>query len=69
MRLLGIGMSSFSVGKRLSQHDPLRTSASTGLGDMTYMQLASTYTPSSIGGYSVGLVLHSSLAVPLIDDY
>ncbi|KAF9485639.1 batten's disease protein Cln3 [Pholiota conissans] len=53
MRLLGIAMTSFS----------------TGLGELTFLQLSTTYSPPSIGGHSVGYFASGTGAAGLVGAF
>lgn len=56
MRLLGICFASFSSGNLRTSNlvDWLSQIIITGLGELTTLQLSTTYTPSSVGGHSIG---------------
>ncbi|KAF5325496.1 hypothetical protein D9619_009725 [Psilocybe cf. subviscida] len=53
MRLLGIAFASFS----------------SGLGELTFLQLSTTYTPPSVGGYSVGYFASGTGAAGLVGAF
>ncbi|KJA25225.1 hypothetical protein HYPSUDRAFT_37699 [Hypholoma sublateritium FD-334 SS-4] len=53
MRLLGIAMASFS----------------TGMGELTFLQLSTTYSPPSIAGYSVGYFASGTGAAGLVGAF
>ena len=57
MRLLGICLASFSSGTFivLSEQSEFMVTTS-GLGELTYLQLSTTYAPQSVAGHSVGYV-------------
>jgi battenin len=59
MRLLGIGLASFSSGNKhllVSLFNcPHR---GPGLGELTFLQLSTTYAPLSVAGHSVGYAVH-----------
>lgn len=58
MRLLGIGIASFSSGKHIlySAHI-VANCLRLGLGELTFLQLSTTYAPPSVAGHSVGCAL------------
>jgi len=62
MRLLGISIASFSSGpfKRVSVRLWLKDNCGLGLGELTFLQLSTTYLPVA-AGRSVGCVLLQSL--------
>ncbi|KAF9450791.1 batten's disease protein Cln3 [Macrolepiota fuliginosa MF-IS2] len=53
MRLLGIGLASFS----------------SGLGELTFLQLSTTYAPPSVGGHSVGYFASGTGAAGLVGAF
>ena len=59
MRLLGIGLASFSSGQLLllrSMSDYNSNMRDVGLGELTFLQLSTKYHPSSVGGHSIGYI-------------
>lgn len=53
LRLLGISIASFSSGTFLSKNSWLPLIQIIGLGELTFLQLSTTYSPASVAGRSI----------------
>lgn len=68
MRLLGISLASFSSGKLIGTSQDFPLFVALGLGELTFLQLSTTYAPPSVGGRSVGYVIDHTLCARTYSD-